>query len=51
MSFFKKTPLGENGKHFYFDGYRLIDSMVTFFSDENAVEHAKINITYTGKAS
>ena len=31
MSFLDKTLLGENGKHFYFDGYRLIDSLVTFF--------------------
>ena len=51
MSFLDKTLLGENEKQFYFDGYRLIDSMVTFFSDEYVANNARIKITYSGKAS
>jgi len=51
MSFLDKTLLGENGKHFYFDGYRLIVSLVTFFSNEDATGQANIELTYTGRGS
>ena len=34
MSFLDKENLGANGKHFYFDGYRAIDALVTFFSND-----------------
>ena len=44
MSFLEKTLLGENEKHFYFDGYRLIDSLVTFFSNEDATGQANIEL-------
>ena len=44
MSFLERVPLGANGLQFYFDGYRLIDSLVTFFSNNEEIGDAKINI-------
>jgi len=52
MSFLEKDNLDANEKHFYFDGYRAIDSLVTFFSnDADASTAAGITITYTGNSS
>ena len=38
-------------RHFYFDGYRLIDSLVTFFSNEDATGQANIELTLPGRGS
>ena len=52
MSFLEKDNLGINGKHFYFDGYRAIDALVTFYSnDQDATTAAGITTTYTGDSS
>ena len=52
MSFLDKENLGANGMHFYFDGYRAIDALVTFFSnDADATTAAGITTTYTGNSS